>query len=157
MATSLAPLCPTCLQRVFNWSATACPGCRETAPIAPCDSCKKSRAGSFIPASGIKELEGPQEPFLCRDCMEEALDARVEGRLTESIWGVAIVLFSVFWWKWMPPWGTAIAFALTLITFGRWFLAVQKRNAPGRNRPAALKYFASRILKSIQGRQKALK
>jgi hypothetical protein len=89
--------------------------------------------------------------------MEEALDARVEARLTESIWGVAIVLFSVFWWKWMPPWGTATVFVLTLITFGRWFLAVQKRNAPGKNRPAALKYFAARIQKAIQGRAKALK
>jgi hypothetical protein len=157
MATTTAPLCPTCLQRVLNWSATACPACRETAPIAPCDSCKKSRAGAFIPASGFKELEGPQEPFLCRDCMEEALDARVEASLTWAIWGVAVVLFSVFWWKWMPAWGTATAFVLTLASFALWFIAVQKRAKPGRSRPATLKFFAARIVKSIQGRAKALK
>jgi len=157
MATTLAPLCPICLQRVLHWSATVCPGCRETATIAPCDVCKKSRAGAFIPASGFKALEGAQSPFLCRDCMEEAFDARVEARLPEAIWGTAVVLFSVFWWKWMPAWGTAAAFVVTLAAFARWLLALYKRRAPGKSREETTKYFASRIVKSIHSRQKALK
>ena len=157
MATSLAPLCPTCLQRVLNWSATVCPGCRETAPIAPCDRCKKSRAGAVLPSSGFRELEGAQPPFLCRDCMEEALDARVEARLTEAIWGTAIVLFSVFWWKWMPAWGTATAFILTIVAFARWFYAIRKRNRPDANREGTMKFFAGQIVKAMRSRQKALK
>jgi hypothetical protein len=157
MATTLAPLCPICLQRVLHWSATVCPGCRETATIAPCDSCRKSRAGAFVAPSGFKELEGAQSPFLCRDCMEEALEARAEARLTETVWGVAIVLFSVFWWKWMPAWGTAAAFVLTLVALGRWFLAVRKRNAPGKSRDATTKFFAARIVKAMKSREKALK
>jgi hypothetical protein len=157
MATPLAPLCPTCFQRVLHWSATVCPGCRETATIAPCDSCRKSRAGAFLPPSGFRELDGAQAPFLCRDCMEEAFDARVEARLTEAIWGVAIVLFSVFWWKWMPPWGTAAAFVLTLAALARWLAAIRKRAAPGSNRDATTKFLASRIVKAMKGRAKALK
>ena len=157
MATTSAPLCPICLQRVLNWSATVCPACRETAPIAPCDGCRKSRAGAEIPAAGFKELEGAQTPFLCRDCMEEAFDGRVEARLTEAIWGTAVVLFSVFWWKWMPAWGTAAAFVLTIAAFVRWFLAIQKRNHPDRNREGTMKFFAARIVKGMKSREKALK
>src|SRR6185503_20447279 len=115
MASTLAPLCPVCLQRVLAWSATRCPACQETAPLAPCDRCMRSRAGVFIPAGGMKELEGPQQPFLCRDCMEETLDDAVDRRCNVVIWAVAFVLFSVFWWKWMPAWGTAAGFVVALV------------------------------------------
>jgi hypothetical protein len=117
----------------------------------------RSRAGSFVPAGGIKGLEGAQEPFLCRDCMEETLEEAVDGRCTETIWVVAIVLFGVYWWKWMPAWATLAAFGLALVAFVRWILAARRRNAPGKRRAAALRYFALRIAKSKHSRTKALK
>ena len=157
MSTALAPLCPACLTRVLAWSATTCPSCHVAASIAPCERCLKSRAGSFVPAGGIKELEGPQEPFLCRDCMEETLDDFVDGRCTWAIWGVAAVMFAVFWWKWMPNWGTAALFLLTLAAFVRWFLATRMQRAPGRRRAGALRFFAMQIVAARRSRAKALK
>jgi len=157
MASSIAPLCPACLTRVLAWSASSCPSCRVAASLAPCDRCRKSRAGSMIPAAGIPELEGPQAPFLCRDCMEETLDDVVDARCTETIWAVAVVMFAVFWWKWMPAWGTAAAFGLTLVAFLRWILAVRKQRRPGRDRDATLRFFAHQVAKSKRSRARALK
>jgi hypothetical protein len=157
MASTLEPLCPACFTRVLAWSASSCPSCKVAASLAPCDRCRKSRAGSFVPASGFKELEGPQEPFLCRDCMEETLEDVVDARCTEAIWAVAIVMFSVFWWKWMPAWGTMAAFALTLAAFTRWMLAVRRQKRPGRRREDALRFFAQQIVKARNSRAKALK
>src|SRR6266850_1246708 len=142
MASRLAPLCPSCLQRVLAWTAARCPACQQSAAIAPCDRCGRSRAGALVPAGGIRELEGPQEPFLCRDCMEETLDDAVDSRCTEAIWAVAIVMFGVFWWKWMPPWGTALAFALAFLALARWFLAARRQRAPGNARAGAQGFFA---------------
>jgi hypothetical protein len=122
-----------------------------------CDRCTRTRAGSYVPAGGIKILEGPQEPFLCRDCMEEVLDDAVDARCTETIWMVAIVLFGVYWWKWMPAWATITAFTLALIAFARWILSAQRKRSPGTRRAAALRYFALRIAKSKESRAKALK
>lgn len=156
VATEL-PLCPCCLTRVLAWTATRCPACQQTAPISACDRCKRSRAGSYVPASGMKVLEGPQEPFLCRDCMEEVLEEAVDSRCTETIWVVAIVLFGVFWWKWMPAWATYAAFALSAVFFARWILSARQRQAPGKRRASALRYFAKRIAKSKSSRAKALK
>jgi hypothetical protein len=158
MAATNLPLCPCCLTRVLAWTATRCPACQQTAPISNCDRCMRSRAGSFVTAGGsVKGPAGSQEPFLCRDCMEETLEEAVDGRCTETIWVVAIVLFGVYWWKWMPAWATLAAFALALVAFARWILAAQRRNAPGKRRAAALRYFEQRIAKSKQSRAKALK
>lgn len=151
------PLCPSCLTRVLAWTATRCPACQQTAPIAACDRCMRTRAGAYVPASGFKELEGPQEPFLCRDCMEETLEEAVDARCTETIWVVAIVLFGVYWWKWMPAWATTVAFALSAVALARWILSAWRRQAPGKRRNAAMRYFAQRIAKSKSSRAKALK
>jgi hypothetical protein len=43
------------------------------------------------------------------------------------------------------------------VAFARWILAAQRRNAPGKRRAAALRYFEQRIAKSKQSRAKALK
>jgi hypothetical protein len=117
----------------------------------------RTRAGSYVPAGGRKELEGAQEPFLCRDCMEETLEETVDARCTETIWVVAIVLFGVFWWKWMPAWATYVAFALSVVAFARWIAAARRRQTPGRRRAGALRFFVYRIAKSKASRAKALK
>jgi hypothetical protein len=70
---------------------------------------------------------------------------------------VAIVLFGVYWWKWMPAWATIAAFTLALIAFARWILSAQRKRSPGTRRAAALRYFALRIAKSKESRAKALK
>lgn len=157
MPSNDLPLCPCCLTRVAAWTATRCPACHETAPISVCDRCSRSRAGSYVPAGGMKELEGPQEPFLCRDCMEETLDDAVDSRCTETIWVVAIVLFGVYWWKWMPAWATAAAFALAAVAFVRWIVTAWRKRAPGKSRASSLRFFAQQIRKAKTTRAKALK
>ena len=65
----------------------------------------------------------------CSACKETAPISNCD-RCTETIWVVAIVLFGVYWWKWMPAWATLAAFALALVAFVRWILAA-RRAGPG--------------------------
>jgi len=157
MPSDLAPLCPTCFERVVAWSAASCASCRKSSPVAACDDCLKSRAGSFLPVEGGKAggaAPGGAQRFLCVDCIERTLEGDVSERMRDSILAVGMTLLAIYWARAHPVF-IYLLFGVTAVCLTFWWLAVRNRREPALRARGVRSLLRRRVERAIRRRERS--
>ncbi len=156
MPVGLAPLCPTCFDRVLAWNAAKCPACSKDTPVAQCDVCQQTRPGAFIPENATKKSDssGGAERFICVDCMEKLLESEVSDAMFNAILAVALSVLAVRYYGRFTflPIATVLCFLASLWCLGMWWHAATRKRVPSKKRDAAWSLFRRRVEKALAKR-----
>ena len=153
MPSGLAPLCPSCLERVPAWTAGSCPSCRKSSTVAACDRCMRSRAGAFVPEAPDGKDGGAQR-CLCVDCMEKVLEDDVSERMRDTV--IAVLVVGLVVWYRAKDWFVYALFAATAACFVAWWWAATIRREPAKHARAVGKLFRSRVERALRKRARSL-
>ncbi len=155
MPSGLAPLCPSCLDRALAWTAAACPSCRKRSPVAACDHCRKSRAGSFLPEDAKSAAAaGGAQRFVCVDCMEQALERDVSDWMRNSAFAVVLTILAVRYTTQAAF--VYVLFAASLACLVFWWFAARDRREPARHARGVWNRLRRRVEREVSRRERAV-